>query len=76
MAERPTAEGNFPIMSEPQTLARGEDREGGDPGTLGPESCPLQAGRARARKLGKGVQEVRSAVGSGIVPCGRQVGRW
>lgn len=47
---------------------RGEDREGRDLDVLGPESCPLQAGRARARKPGKGVQEVRPAGSLGVCP--------
>ena len=52
---------------------RGEDREGRDLDVLGPESCPLQAGRARARKPGKGVQEVRPAGSLGVVSCGQRI---
>lgn len=54
--------------------ASGEDREGRDLNVLGPESCPLQAGRARARKPGKGVQEVRPAGSLGIVSCVQRIG--
>lgn len=36
-----------------QAGPRGEDREGSDLDTLGPESCPLQAGRARPGNQGR-----------------------
>lgn len=54
--ERLPAKGNPPSSPPGQgpSSARGEGREGRGPGSLGPKSCPLQAGRAGARKPGKG----------------------
>ena len=54
-------------------LARGEDREGRGPGSLGPKSCPFQAGRAR--KPGKGSAGSEASWEPGIVSCGQRAGR-
>lgn len=44
----------LPVKVGAPAQASGESIKGRDPGPLGPEPCPIQAGKAKARKPGKG----------------------